>query len=61
MADNRSRRGGQDGGRVAPIEGYNVRSFARRRQIRIDQAGMPIQEAGDHRSKRKAAAARPRA
>ena len=58
MADNKSKRGGQDRSRVAAGEGYEVRYFARKHKISTDQAEKLIKQVGNDRNKLNAAAER---
>lgn len=56
MADNKSKRGGADRGRVAAGEGYEVSYFARKHGITSDQARDIIKKVGNDRDKLNAAA-----
>ena len=56
MADNKSKRGGNDRRRVAGGEGYEVNYFARKHGISKDQAQKLIDQVGNDREKLNAAA-----
>ena len=56
MADNKSKRGGGDRGRVAAGQGYEVRYFARKHGISKQQAEDLIKRVGNDREKLNAAA-----
>lgn len=57
MADDKSKRGGNDRRRVAAGEGYEVNYFARKHGIPIAQARQLIKNVGNDREKLNAAAA----
>ena len=57
MADNKSKRGGQDRSRVSGSEGYEVGYFARKHGITREQAQGLIKKVGNNREKLNAAAA----
>ena len=50
MADDRRKRGGQDRGRVAKGEGYEVNYFARKHGITAAQARSLIDRIGNSRA-----------
>jgi hypothetical protein len=56
MADDKSKRGGADRGRVSASEQYEVRYFARKHRLTMDQARDIIQKAGPSRDAANAAA-----
>jgi hypothetical protein len=56
MTDDKSKRGGADGRRVAAGEGYEVSYFARKHGISKDQAEGLIKRIGNDREKLNAAA-----
>jgi hypothetical protein len=56
MADDKSKRGGQDRRRVSGSEGYEVGYFARKHGISRDQAEGLIKKVGNDRAKLNAAA-----
>jgi hypothetical protein len=56
MADDKSKRGGQDRKRVAGGEGYEVSYFARKHGLSTDQARDLIKQVGNDREKLNAAA-----
>jgi len=56
MADDRRKRGGQDRGRVAKGEGYEVNYFARKHGITAAQARSLIDRIGNSRARLNAAA-----
>jgi hypothetical protein len=58
MPDDRSQRGGPDRSRVAGEEQYEVRHFAERHGLSMDEARRIIEEAGPSREKADAAAER---
>ncbi len=51
MADNKSKRGGADRGRVAGEQGYEVRYFAKKHGIAVEQAQKLIHRIGNDRDK----------
>lgn len=56
MADDKTKTGGQDRGRVAGGEGYEVEYFARKHGISAEQARTLIKQHGNDRAKLDAAA-----
>ena len=58
MPDNKQKKGGQDRSRVAAGEGYEVRYFARKHGITVEQARQVIERVGNDREKLNAAAAK---
>jgi hypothetical protein len=58
MADNKSKRGGQDRSKLAVGEGYEFGYFARKHKITREQAEKLIKQVGNDREKLKAAAER---
>jgi hypothetical protein len=56
MADDKSKRGGQDRARVSEGQGYEVRYFARKHDISPDEARKLIDRIGNDRAKLNAAA-----
>ena len=56
MADDKTKRGGADRGRVAAGEGYEVNYFAKKHGISRDQAQDLIKRVGNDRDKLNAAA-----
>jgi hypothetical protein len=56
MADNKSKKGGADRRRVSAGEGYEVKYFAHKHRISMDQARKLIAEIGGDRTKLNAAA-----
>ncbi len=56
MADDKTKRGGADRGRVAAGEGYEVGYFAKKHGISRDQAQDLIKRVGNDRDKLNAAA-----
>ncbi len=56
MADNKSKRGGQDRRRVSGSEGYEVSYFARKHGITREQAQSLIKKVGNDRAELNAAA-----
>jgi hypothetical protein len=56
MADSKTNRGGRDRGRVAAGQGYELRYFARKHGITLDQARDLIKKVGNDRTKLNAAA-----
>ena len=57
MADDKSKRGGQDRTRVSGEQGYDVDYFARKHGITKEQAEKLIKQHGSDRAKLDAAAA----
>jgi hypothetical protein len=58
MADDTKKRGDADRRQVAGAEGYEVKYFATKHKISVDQARQLIGELGNDRAKLDAAAAR---
>jgi hypothetical protein len=58
MADNKSKRGARDRGRVAGNEGYEVNYFANKHGITREQARNLIKKVGNNRDKLNKAAER---
>lgn len=56
MADDKTKRGGNDRSRVAGGEGYEVHYFARKHGLSKDQAESLIKKVGNDREKLNAAA-----
>jgi hypothetical protein len=58
MSDDKKKRGGQDRGRVAAEEPYEVNYFAKKHGLSAQQAREIIEKHGPNRNKLNAAAAR---
>lgn len=56
MSDEKTKKGQQDRSRVAAEEGYELRYFAKKHGITVDQAEQLIREHGNRRSELDAAA-----